>query len=319
METSISKIDLSQYGLEETKAAEIRKDFDAVLKIATELEADYNVIIGKSETITPELVKESKLLRIKYMKVRTGISAVHKERKAFYLSGGRAVDGLKNAYTHAVEGNEKKLKEIETHFECIEQERVDKLQNDRVEALEEFKPDFVPDNLWMMDSDVWGKYLASIKENHRLHESAAKIAKAERIAKGKRAKDKQKRIKDELKRLKIEADARDKAEAKRQAKVDADNKRIEDERAAERAEADAKIADSKAKSDKLEADAKAKADEEAKEKADAIAREQDVEHHKKINNAAVLAIEGLGFATEQGKRIVVAIAKGEIANVSISY
>jgi len=38
-----------------------------------------------------------KELRLKYMKIRTATLDIHKKQKAFYLAGGRFVDGWMNA------------------------------------------------------------------------------------------------------------------------------------------------------------------------------------------------------------------------------
>jgi hypothetical protein len=47
------------------------------------------------------------------MKIRTATLDIHKKQKAFYLAGGKFVDGWKNAQHFASMGKEEKLEEIE--------------------------------------------------------------------------------------------------------------------------------------------------------------------------------------------------------------
>ena len=269
-------VDMSQYGLEETKAAEIRRDFDAVLKIAEELEGDVNnVVSDASDGITEEVCKKARAVRLKLVKVRTGIAQVHKERKAFFLSGGRAVDGLKNAYTHAVEGNEAKLKAIETHFENIEKERIEKLQRIRSEDLQEFEPDYIPENLGSMNDSVWLNYFNGVGLSYKQRKSAEAKAKAERksaeakakadrIAEEKAEVEERERIAKENVRLKADADERERREtAERKAREATERQRLELE-AKEKSEREAKAKAEQGKRDKLEADRLAKEEAERK-------------------------------------------------------
>ncbi len=326
MNEILKKIDMSQFGIEETKAAEIRKDFDAVLKIAEELEVDYNEVVAADE-ITPELAKQAKVIRLKYVKVRTGIAAVHKERKAFYLSGGRAVDGLKNAYTHAVEGNEAKLKEVETHFEQIEADRINKLQADRAAELEKFDGEqnamFV--NLGVMPDYLWIEYRDGVEFAFNQRKEAERKAEEDRIAKEKEEQEERERVAKENERLKAEAAEREKREiAEREAREIAERQRaeleekerkdreeaevkrlkaeddarakIKAERENERKEAEVKIAAEREARERIERKHKNKEEKERKDREEAENREKDQKHRKSINNAAlksiVLAISG---------------------------
>ena len=314
----LASVDMSQFGLEETKAVEIRKDFDAVLKIASELESDYNNVIAKE--LSEDVCAEAKALRLKYVKVRTGIAKVHKERKAFYLSGGRAVDGLKNAYTHAVEGNEAKLKEIETHYERIEAERIATLQAERMEIILAIDPDSPATDFASMSDDVWNNYKNGVELAVKQRKEAEEKAEAELIAKEKAEAEERERIAKENAKLKAEAEKREKAEKARRAKEEAEKKRIEAEREKERKEAEAKLAKERAEREKVEAEAKAKEEAEKKAKADAEAREKDTAHRKKINNSALKAIvKSSGITEDQAKDVVKAIASGSVPNVAINY
>ena len=312
-------VDMSQFGLEETKAIEIRKDFEAVLKIASELESDYNELVKKE--ISMDVCAEAKKLRLKYVKVRTGIAKVHKERKAFYLSGGRAVDGLKNAYTHAVEGNEAKLREIETHYDRIEAERIAKLQDERSEIIKAIDPESPDTDFASMSDDVWDNYRNGVQLATDQRKEAERKAEEERIAKEKEEREERERVAKENAKLKAEAEKREKAERARRAKEEAERKRVEAEREKERKEAEARIKKEREERERIEAEAKAKEEAERKAKADAEARERDTEHRKKINNEALNSIVDNcdGIDNISAKLIVKAIASGKIANVVINY
>jgi septal ring factor EnvC (AmiA/AmiB activator) len=123
------------------------------------------------------------------------------------------------------------------------------------------------------------------------------------------------------------------------ARAEAERQRIEKEKAdaiarAERAEADKKAAAAKAEEDARQAAAAAERNHQAaienerKRVADAQAaadvetarREADKKHRAKINNEALVAIlKAAGISSEQGTNIVIAIAKGEVPHVKISY
>ena len=338
-------VDMSQYGLEETKAAEIRRDFDAVLKIAEELEGDVNnVVSDASDGITEEVCKKARAVRLKLVKVRTGIAQVHKERKAFFLSGGRAVDGLKNAYTHAVEGNEAKLKAIETHFENIEKERIEKLQRIRSEDLQEFEPDYIPENLGSMNDSVWLNYFNGVGLSYKQRKSAEAKAKAERksaeakakadrIAEEKAEVEERERIAKENVRLKADADERERREtAERkareaterqrlelEAKEKSERKRIEAERRKEREEAEAKLAAEREARKKVELEASKKAYADAKAKADAEARAKDVAHKQSVMFDATTCFVEMGIEKSVAGLVVELIADGKVKNILINY
>jgi len=133
MNTEIVKVNPAEYGVEETKAAQIAEQFKPMLDKMVELEAEYNQIIVLP--IEKETCAKAKELRNKYVKIRTGTDKIHKEQKAFYLAAGRYIDGWKNAQLFASQGIEKKLEDIEKHYENIEKEKMIALKNERFEIL----------------------------------------------------------------------------------------------------------------------------------------------------------------------------------------
>lgn len=341
--------DATTVGLTETKAQELEQAFSPMLAIMTELESEYNAIMEAPE-ITPELSKQARNVRMKYVGARTGTAKIHKELKAFYLAGGRAVDGWKNAQLHAGQGNEAKLLEIENHFENLEKERKIKLDAERVEiAVGLGMPDARLMKLGEMEDAVWNQFHEGLIASAEKKAEAEKRAKeeeearlkaeeerieAERIERKNKEEAERKRlakIEAENARLKAEAKAKEKkAEAERKAQEKAEADRLKAERLTREkieAEAQAKLKVEQDRIAKLEEEKKAKAEQEKaenerinKEKAEAEKKAKDVEHRKAINNAALKTMFNLNLLTEeQCRAIISAIAKGQIANVTINY
>ena len=181
-ETGIVKIDASEYGLSETKAAEVSAMFRPMLDKMEELETEFNRVAEMAAgEITPEVTKAAKEVRLQYVKVRTGTAKIHKELKAFYLQGGRFVDGWKNAQIMASQGKEDKLKEIEEHFERIEAARIERLQDERAEELSKYQDENIPANLGSMEQAVWANFFAGAKTNYQNRLEAERKAEAEKV------------------------------------------------------------------------------------------------------------------------------------------
>lgn len=168
--------------------------------------------------------------------------------------------------------------------------------------------------------------LAQVEEDKKIE-----TARIEKEAKEKAEADAQKAI-DDAKRATEEAEQRakdaeaktalDASEKERLEKKRADEAEAETKRLAEKADKDAKqavidqeaavkAAEDKVKADQIEAD---------RLEAEALAeREADIEHRKKINNAAADAFMNLGFNEMAAQSAVKAIAKGLVPAVSINY
>ena len=266
----------------------------------------------------PKGEKEARSHIFKLRGVKTKIAAVHKTAKAEALAYCREVDGVKNFLLGETEDM------IQVHVTPLKEiaDAKAKVEADRIEAE---------------------RIEAERIEQERLDA----IAKREEEAAKKEAE------------LQAKQDAIDNAEAERLAKIEADEAQLAQERrefeAAKQAEADAKQreeqarkdAEAKAEQDKKEAAAKAE-----QEKADAVlaekekARKVEVErvakekaakleaeriaekerkrvvnrkHRKSVEDQAISGFEaalGSGCCAED---IVLAIKKGEIPNVTISY
>lgn len=172
-----------------------------------------------------------------------------------------------------------------------------------------------------------------IAREKRIAEEAAAMAKkdAEERLEAERKAAEQRLIDAEAKRIRDLVEAKAKAEAEKKAIVEAE------ERAKVIAE-QKRLADIQAEKDKAEAEKKAmievhaKKDREAAElaakeqariaaeKAEEKERQENVAHQKRVNNEAIgCLIQSAGVDEPVAKRVLVAIAKGQIANVFIRY
>ncbi len=293
MNTEIVKVNPAEYGVEETKAAQIAEQFKPMLDKMVELEAEYNQIIVLP--IEKETCAKAKELRNKYVKIRTGTDKIHKEQKAFYLAAGRYIDGWKNAQLFASQGIEKKLEDIEKHYENIEKEKMIALKNERFEILKSVcdNPELYTPELMLQeafDNLVNGLNLAK-----QAKIEAEQKAEAERIERERLEQEEREKQRIENERLKKEAEEREaaiKAEREAAEKALAEERRLNAEREAnekaereeqariereaaeaaakkEREEAAAKLAAEQAEKQRLENELKAKqqAEQEAKDKA----------------------------------------------------
>lgn len=324
MENQLVKIDPKEYGLEENKAADISAQFKPMLDKMVELEKEYNEVI-KLPIEDPKTAVTAKSLRLKYVKVRTGTAEIHKAQKAFYLAGGRFVDGWKNAQLFASEGIEKKLEEIENYAANLEKERIAKLQLERENELSVYEVENVEMlQLGLMTDAVWSNFLAGTKANHeaKLKAEADRI-EAERLIAEQKEKERiayeaeQERIRKENEALKAEAERKEKELQKER---DEAAKKLADEQAKAKAEADkiraeneAKLLEEKKRADKLAADLKAKEDaekeakllaEEAEKKRIAdekkLAKAPDKEKLQKWVNSFYIAGIPTGLTNESG-------------------
>lgn len=166
----------------------------------------------------------------------------------------------------------------------------------------------------------------------RIAEEAAERARIEAEAKAKAEREaaerEARRAQEEAERARIaaeqaEARAKAEAEAAKLREQEAERRRVESE---ERAAREAKEAAERAERDRIaaieaerqRAERQRIAEKEAADKAQSE-REASKEHVRKINRAALDGIVGLGISEDHAKVLIVAIAAGKIANVSIRY
>lgn len=270
--SDLVKINATDYGLEESKASEIKAMFTPMLAKMEELEGEYNSII--TQEITPELCEAAATLRKKFVKVRTGTADIHKELKAFYLKGGRFVDAFKNIQEQASGEKEKTLKNIEDHFEIIERERKEKLRNERAEMISPYVEDVNTFMLGEMTQEAFDLLLKGAKDQYEAKLAAIKKAEEDRIEAERKAAEEREAQRLENIRLKEEA-----AERERLAEIE--RKKQADILAKQKAEADKKERELRAKAEaerkereRLESELKAKKEAEEKAEKQRIAEEK---------------------------------------------
>ena len=174
----IEKLNPEEFGLQKAEATTIEKAFEPKIIERETLAGIYEELI-KSE-LTPELCDEARSLRLKLVKVRTGIADIHRTQKAFFLAAGRFVDAWKNKETEPVTQMEEKLTEIEKHYENLEKERKAKLRTERLAELEKYETDATFVSVEDMNDQVWSSYLDGVKYQYEKRKEAERKEEEER-------------------------------------------------------------------------------------------------------------------------------------------
>ena len=176
----IVQVNPQEFGLTDELAKNIKDQFQPMLDKMVELEGEFNEVVNLPIE-EPETSKRAKELRQKYVKVRTGTSDIHKKQKAFYLNGGRFVDGWKNAQIFASQGKEEALEQIEKHQELKEKAKIEALQNDRVDMIRPYVDDVTSVYFGNMDADVWDAYYNAKKKAYEDRMELERKVKEERM------------------------------------------------------------------------------------------------------------------------------------------
>lgn len=235
--SELIKVDPKEYGLEENQAQTIEQAFLPKIQERDGYAAIYGSLITKEINLQTE--KEARELRLKLVKVRTGIAEIHKTQKAFFLAAGRFVDAWKNKEIAPIEQMEENLSKIEMYSENIRREKIAKLEAERKELVMKFS-EVVPIGLGTMDISVFDSYLTGLELAYNARIKAEQEAEAERLrlievekenARLKAIEDERIRLENE--RLKAEAEKRERA-------IEAERKKQAELIAKERAEAEAK-------------------------------------------------------------------------------
>jgi len=279
--SNLVKIDPKEFGLEAQGKGVKDIELAFAPKIAERegLSKVYeNLITGE---LTPELCVEAKALRLKLVKVRTGLAEVHRTQKAFFLASGKFVDAWKTKETLPVSQMEEKLSDIEKHFENIEKERIAKLGTERTIQLSAYEPEMVIDNIGEMDESVWINFLGGIKLSFEQRKAEADEAEKERLrlievekeAARLKAIEDEKIRKENIRLTKeaaereriatIEREKREKAEAERIKKEAAAQKERDEKEQKEKAAFELKLKQEREKREKIERDEKERKDKES--------------------------------------------------------
>lgn len=273
--------------IELSKAKQIKAVFEPMAAMLADFEAAYIEVIQESEKeVTSEVMARAKRLRLDIGKVRIEAEKVRKAQKDEYLRAGKAIDGVSNVLKWAITDKEKKLKEIEDHFETQKKLKREALQQERAEKLILYVEDAHERNLADMDEDVWIAYLGAKKQAYDDRIAAEQKAEEERIAREKAEHEERARIRKENERLKKEAierekkekaekAKRDREEAARKDKEDKERKERERKEQEEREAHEAELRKERAEKERIEREEKAK-----REKLEAKIRDTEEKERK---------------------------------------
>ena len=217
-----------------SKADSIEATFKPMVTMLRGFDARYAEILEMP--ISEEVCKLAKRLRLDISKVRTKTEAIRKKEKAEYLRAGKAIDAVGNVLKWAVTDKEEKLKDIETHYERIEQERVQKIQDAREMELSKYTEDYAGRDLASMDPDVWEAFITTKKKHFDDQYEAEQKAQADREAAEKKAKEEAEILEAERIELKKKLDAEEAKNKKLRAKQKALKEKAEKKLEAERLE-----------------------------------------------------------------------------------
>lgn len=304
---TLVKVDPKEFGLEESKAADIAAQFKPMLDKMVELEKEYNEVIALPIEVKETAIK-ARDLRLKYVKVRTGTEKIHKEQKAFYLSAGRFVDGWKNTQLFASQGIEKKLEDIEQYAENKRKEQVAALQLEREQLLAQFEVENAATlRLGEMTEDIFSNFLLGTKTAYDNKKEAERLAEEQRLAaiEAEKKRIEEQRIENE--RLKKEAEEKEALIIKEREIAAKKQKALEDAARIEREAAEIKLAAERAEAARLakieaeKAAAALKAEQDAARKlAEELAAKQKAEQQERDRLAKIEA-EKLAAAKKAAK------------------
>ena len=284
MSTELVKVNPSDFGLQATEAAQVEAVFLPMIEKMKELETEFNEV--QSLPIEPTTCKKAKELRLKFVRIRTGTTEIHKKAKEYYRKGGLFVDAWKNAQAFSSQGKELALENIERHYEILEEKRKEVLKVERLALLVGLCETPELYSVQDMSEAAFKQLLDGLTLAKKQKEEAEQRAIAERLAKEKAIAEEQERIRIENERLKAEA-IKAEEERLRQEKILAEERaKAEVERAAaeeklrqerlaaqaaaeverQKAESARKAMEEKARKEREVAEAKARSEREAQEK-----------------------------------------------------
>jgi len=205
---SISKV-IEEIGLPKIDAEKIIESFSEVAERIEEVKKELIDFNSTNTEITLGVCTQAKTLRLKLVKIRTRNDEIHKTIKENVLLRTKAIDGVRNFYKLLLVEREDQLKNVETHYEQLEAEKLNKLESERVEKLSKFVVDISFYNLRDMSNAGFEELLknSEIAFNKRIEEEE-KIEK-ERLAEEKRKEEENEKIRLENIKLKKEAEKRE--------------------------------------------------------------------------------------------------------------
>ncbi len=310
--TQLTIIDHKEYGLDESKANSILEKFEPLQTKMAELEGEYQEIIAM-EVSDPIAELKAKELGKKYMKIRTGRNAIHKEEKDFFLNAGRFIDRIKNDANASTIEHEDKLEVIAKYHANLEAQKIKDLESGRLLKLKEFDFDGSLLNLGLMDESVWLSFLSGTKLEYENKLAIAKQVEEDRIKKEKEEQEAREIQAKENERLRVENEAKEKQleEERRLAKIESDKQALI---LAQEQEKNNKLAlELKAKQD-AEILAQKKIDDELKAKKIAQEKEMKAPDKTKLLKALdTLQFPNLELTSEESKKIALELSDKLVA------
>lgn len=153
---------LKKENITDGKAQMIEKAFAPMVELLKSFDNEYAEIIAME--ITDEACKKARMLRLKMVKVRTGVKEVHATQKAETIRFNKAVDGIKNIFDYAVISKEETLESIEKHLEIMEANRLKVLKEERENKLRVFDYDTSKVDLSKMDDAMFDMILLGVEK-----------------------------------------------------------------------------------------------------------------------------------------------------------
>ncbi len=286
--TNIAVIDPKEYGLVPEQVRPIEQAFMPKIVERDGLKKIYERIIVKE--LTPELCSEARELRLKLVKVRTGIADIHKTQKAYFLAAGRYVDAWKNKETLPVVQMEENLNAIEKHFENIEKAKKEALKAERITELAKYETDGSLINLGDMSDDIWNNYFSGVKLQYEKRKEEERKAEEARIAAEKAEAAERERIRLENEKMRKENERLEKEKKIAEEKAAAERKAAEAERLRLEKEKQAAIDKANKEREAAEEELRKQREEAAQKERDRIAAEEKAAADKlEAERKAILA------------------------------
>ena len=246
---------IKESGVEQQTAKMLQESFSPFFDEAGKVIEESKLIIVTDVSQKDDMAK-AREMRLILKNARVSADKKRKELKEDSMRYGKAVQGIYNVLDFLIVPAEKYLEEQEKFEERIEEQKLQKLIDDRHMEIEPYL-EFIPGGIDMgsITEDDYQKLLSGAKfQMTAKKEAEAKIEDA-RIEKEKAAEIERAKIKEENERLKKEAEAREKAQAKER---EENEKALKAEREArEKAEAEKKAIEEKQRKEKEDAARKA--------------------------------------------------------------
>lgn len=322
-------------------------EYDEIREKLNEVKDACNFIPDVS---TDEGYKKSKRVALDVGKLKTALEKKRKEKKAYFLEGGREVDTQAKAILAELEEYQKPHLDAYKELDRMKKEREEERKRVLEERVEHMRT--LAEVMRGSDSESIMNAMQAMndEECEDFYEYTKQALEARNKAKAELAElytkvVKQEKEAEELERLRKEAEKRAIKEREEQIKKEAAAKADAEKQAAIKREQEAKEAALRAEQEKLEAEKRAiEAERLAKENAEKAAeaarlaeterqeeqkrieaeekarREANKKHIGNIRREAKECLIGeCGLSEEQAKKVILAINSDKIKNVTISY